>query len=110
MIVTHLHEDHFDEKAKQELPRELPIFVQNESDSRVLIEAGFQNANVLGQNTALGPVRLIWTPAQHGYDDAIVRALGDVCGVVMQSAREKTLYITGDTVWFTGVEDTISHY
>ena len=32
VIVTHLHPDHFDDKAKEVLPKEIGIFAQNKED------------------------------------------------------------------------------
>lgn len=33
VIVTHLHEDHWDEEARKVLPKTLPIFAQNDADA-----------------------------------------------------------------------------
>jgi len=43
VMITHLHSDHFDEEAKQQLPKSIPIFVQNKADKGVLLSAAFQN-------------------------------------------------------------------
>lgn len=42
VIVTHLHLDHFDDAAKQALPKDIKMFVQNEEDAAVVKEAGFK--------------------------------------------------------------------
>ena len=110
VIVTHLHPDHFDEEAKQRLDKRLPVFVQNAADCDALLAAGFRNVTVLGEQTAFGDVRLSRTEGRHGYDEAIAQRLGPVCGVVLQSEREKTLYIAGDTVWCEPVAQAIARY
>ena len=61
VIVTHLHLDHFDDAAKQALPNDIKMFVQNEEDAAVVKEAGFKNVEVLTQNTVFEGVELIKT-------------------------------------------------
>ena len=36
IIVTHTHLDHWDDAAQQLLPKDLPLFVQNESDAEII--------------------------------------------------------------------------
>ena len=66
LIVTHLHEDHWDEAAARVVPRDKPIYVQNDRDAQVLREQGFTKLTVLTQNTALGDITLRKTGGQHG--------------------------------------------
>ena len=40
VIITHLHTDHFDNEAKNLIPKDLPVFVQNNFDKSELITAG----------------------------------------------------------------------
>lgn len=110
VIITHLHIDHFDEEAKKQLPKNIPVYVQNQEDKEVLVSAGFHNVQILGNDTMFETIRLIKTNGQHGYDDEIIKALGNVCGVIMQNEQEKTVYIAGDTVWYDGVANVISNY
>ena len=51
-------------------------------------------------------VTLTKTPARHG----TVVPCGNSCGVVFQAPGEKTLYVTGDTVWFSGVQETLAKF
>ena len=110
VIVTHLHPDHFDNEAKELLPKHLPVFVQNEADRAALAAAGFQHPEVLTDQTSFGAIRLCKTEGRHGCDPATVQRLGAVSGVVMQSEREKPLYIAGDTVWCEEVAQAIRQY
>lgn len=110
VIITHLHSDHFDEEAKQQLPKSVPIFVQNEADKGVLLSAAFQNVQVLGNDTMFETIRLIRTNGRHGCEDEIVKAMGDVCGVIMQNEQEETVYLAGDTVWYDEVAKIITTY
>lgn len=68
LIVTHLHEDHWDEAAARVVPKDKPIYVQNDRDAQVLREQGFTQLTVLTQNTALGDITLRKTGGQHGSD------------------------------------------
>jgi L-ascorbate metabolism protein UlaG (beta-lactamase superfamily) len=40
VILTHLHADHWDDAAKAQLPKDMPIFVRNEDDARSVREDG----------------------------------------------------------------------
>lgn len=109
LIVTHLHEDHWDEVAARVVPKDKPIYVQNEQDAQVLRDQGFTHLIVLTHNTTLGDIILRKTGGQHGSDRAyaipqMAERLGDACGVIFQHPAEKTLYLVGDTIWRDEVE------
>ena len=42
VIVTHLHYDHWDEAAKEVLPKDIKLFSQNEEDATEIRNAGFK--------------------------------------------------------------------
>lgn len=113
VIVTHLHIDHWDDAAKQQLRKDMPIFTQNAEDAQRVREAGFNDVRVLGADSDFRGVRLSRTDGQHGSDATLAvrgKQLGKVSGVVLQRPGFKTVYVAGDTVWNTQVEQTISHY
>lgn len=107
VIVTHLHLDHFDDAAKQALPKGIKMFVQNEEDAAVVKEAGFKNVEVLTKNTVFEGIQLTKTKGEHGRGE-ILKRTGLVCGVVFKQESEKTLYVAGDTVWYSAVEEEIN--
>ena len=107
VILTHLHLDHFDDAAKQALPNDIKMFVQNEEDAAVVKEAGFKNVEILTQNTVFKDIQLIKTKGEHGRGE-ILKRTGLVCGVVFKHESEKTLYVAGDTVWYSAVEEEIN--
>lgn len=107
VILTHLHLDHFDDVAKQALPNDIKMFVQNEEDGEAVKEAGFKNVEVLTQNTVFKDIQLIKTKGEHGRGE-ILKRTGLVCGVVFKQESEKTLYVAGDTVWYSAVEEEIN--
>jgi L-ascorbate metabolism protein UlaG (beta-lactamase superfamily) len=107
VIVTHLHLDHFDEAAQKILPKEIKMFVQNEEDATEVRNVGFQNVEVLQEDTVFEGIQLIKTKGEHGRGE-ILKLAGLVCGVVFRHPSEKTLYVAGDTVWYDAVQEVIS--
>jgi len=113
IIVTHTHLDHWDDAAKQSLPKSLPLFAQNEADAQSIRKDGFTNVRVLTKDTLFNGTRISPTGGQHGDDKTIAAAgelLGQVMGVVLQRQGHKTVYIAGDTVWNSQVEGAIKQY
>ncbi|MFP7233219.1 MBL fold metallo-hydrolase [Bacillus subtilis] len=106
VIVTHLHLDHWDEAAKELLPKEIKLFSQNEEDATEMRNAGFKNVEVLTKDTIFEGIQLIKTKGEHGRGE-ILKLAGLVCGVVFKHQSEKTLYIAGDTVWYDAVREEI---
>ncbi len=94
VIVTHTHDDHWDEYAQKVLPKTLPIFVQNAGDARIIRSQGFKDVRVLGKNTEFNQVKLSKTGGQHGTDQMyaipqLAELAGEAMGVVMQADGEK---------------------
>jgi L-ascorbate metabolism protein UlaG (beta-lactamase superfamily) len=106
VIVTHLHLDHWDDAAKEALPKEIKIFAQNEENATEIRNAGFQNVEVLHEDTVFEGIQLIKTKGEHGRGE-ILKIAGLVCGVVFKHSTEKTLYVAGDTVWYDAVHEVI---
>ncbi|MGV2941431.1 MBL fold metallo-hydrolase [Mesobacillus sp. LC4] len=106
VIVTHLHLDHYDDAAKEALPKDIKMFVQNEKDANSVKNDGFKNVEVLQEDTVFKGVQLIKTKGEHGRGE-ILKLAGLVCGVVFKHDTEKTLYVAGDTVWYEGVQEAI---
>lgn len=106
VIVTHLHLDHFDDTAKKVLPKDIPMFVQNEEDAKEVRNVGFQKVEILTEDSSFKNIQLIKTKGEHGRGE-ILKLAGEVCGVVFKHADEKTLYVAGDTVWYEAVQEAI---
>lgn len=106
VIVTHLHLDHYDDAAKDVLPKDIKMFVQNAEDAQEVRGDGFQNVEVLQEDTVFGDVQLIKTKGEHGRGE-ILKISGQVCGVVFKHPSESTLYVAGDTVWYEAVQEVI---
>lgn len=115
VVVTHTHDDHWDEAAQKMLPKNIPVFVQNAGDAKTIRGQGFTDVRVVGKNTAFHGVKLSKTGGQHGTDQMysmppLAERLGDAMGVVFQADNEKTLYIVGDTVWNREVDQALAAY
>lgn len=106
VILTHLHLDHWDEAAKEALPKDIKMFVQNEEDATAIQNDGFQNVEVLQEETVFEGITLTKTKGEHGRGE-ILKLAGLVCGVIFKHANEKTLYVAGDTVWYEAVQEVI---
>lgn len=102
VIVTHLHEDHWDKEAQKVVPKALPVFTQNEADAETIRSQGFTDVRVLSATSSFEGVQLIKTGGRHGTEAhyaAIGELLGEACGVVFKKAGTKTVYLAGDTIW-----------
>lgn len=107
VIVTHLHYDHWDEAAKEALPKEIKLFAQNEEDATIIRNDGFKNVEVLQEDTVFEGIQLVKTKGEHGRGE-VLKLAGLVCGVVFKHPNEKTLYVAGDTVWYEAVQEVIN--
>lgn len=113
VVITHTHLDHWDDVAKQQLPKSIPIFVQNEQDAVSVRKDGFSDVRVLGSDTVFNGTRLIRTGGQHGTDAHMAKlgaALGTVSGIVFERQGHETVYVAGDTIWRPEVEAAVQQY
>ena len=113
VIITHTHDDHLDEVAIKELPKNILMFAQDEKDKAYLEKSGFKNVKIMTKNSSFGDVKLSITGGLHGSQELVFKykeLLGKVSGVVFSAKNEKTIYLAGDTVFNKDVEDVIKNY
>ncbi len=117
VILTHVHPDHWDDFAAKALAKNIPFFVQSEIDKEFISKQGFTQVYVLSrQGTLFHDVTLHKTPTQHGRRDIVqplCQVMGmpyDAMGVVFMASTEKTLYLTGDSIWCPEVSNSIDRY
>jgi L-ascorbate metabolism protein UlaG (beta-lactamase superfamily) len=115
VIVSHTHLDHWDGGDHQFIPTAIPLFVQHENDAKLIRGQGFTNVRILGENTVFEGVQLSKTGGQHGTDDMyakkpVAEALGKAMGIVFQAPGAKTVYVMGDTVWRTDVDQALAKF
>ena len=116
IILSHIHEDHWDPVARFLVPREMTIFTQDEKDAAKVREDGFSDVRVLTEaGLEFKGTRLIKTLGKHGSNHffavpQVAELLGDVMGIVFQRPNHPTAYVAGDTVWNQNVEDALAAY
>src|SRR4249920_3854207 len=100
VIITHLHEDHFDEKAGRLLPRDVPVFCQPE-DEASLAELGL-SVEPVETVVDWNGLEITRTGGQHGTGEIAIE-LAPVSGFAIGD-----LYIAGDTIWCKEVDEAIA--
>lgn len=96
VIITSTHPEHFDETAKNVLPKSIPVFVPDVMALESLKSAGFTNITIMEKETPLDNIAFSRTPLS-----------GNPAGVLIEHPSEKTLFVTGDSVWNDGFLDAI---
>jgi L-ascorbate metabolism protein UlaG (beta-lactamase superfamily) len=112
VIVTHTHLDHWDDAAKQALPKTVPLIAQDDTDAQAIRKDGFKDVRVLRDAVDINGTRITRTEGQHGSAEAIraVPMLNPVMGLVFQRPGHKTVYVAGDTIWNGQVEAAIKQF
>ena len=105
VIVTHLHNDHWDQQARDLLPKSLPIFCQPDDQLRIE-DAGFLAVQPVSKSVDWNGLQVVRTEGQHGRGK-IGELMAPVSGFVLKAAGEPLMYIAGDTVWCDEVEQAL---
>lgn len=108
VLVTHLHNDHWDAKARELLPKSLPVFCQPEDQGRIK-EAGFRSVRPVHEALDWQGIQLMRTGGQHGRGE-IGKLMAPVSGFILKAGGEPTVYIAGDTIWCHEVQEAIKKY
>lgn len=105
MIISHMHEDHFDQLAEKSLPKSLRTIIPT-SDAENLAGKGFKNQLVMdwGQSMTIttknGQITVTAIPAHHSPNPQINAMLGKGNGYWLTFEAgdwRKDIYWTGDT-------------
>jgi L-ascorbate metabolism protein UlaG (beta-lactamase superfamily) len=108
VLVTHLHQDHFDDTARRLLPRDKPVLCQPEDAERLRAD-GFADVRPVEDEAAVRGLRIARTGGCHGTGE-IGAAMAPVSGYVLRAAGEPVLYIAGDTVFCDPVRDALARH
>lgn len=108
VLVTHLHNDHFDAQAAELLPRDVPVLCQP-SDVDGLVQRGFHDLRPVEKQTEAFGLHVVRTSGCHGTGD-IGRQMGEVSGFVLRGPGEPALYVVGDSIWCAEVETALHSY
>lgn len=106
VIVSHLHEDHFDSVAMELVPKHLPIICQP-GDEAEIRSAGFEDVTPLLDTTVWNGITLTRREGSHGLGP-VVEKMGPVMGFSLDATGEPSVYWAGDTVLYSPVADTIA--
>lgn len=108
VLLTHMHRDHFDDIAANEIPKDKLLFCQPEDEIK-LQELGFSQISPIYDSYYWEGITITRTAGQHGTGDIGVK-MAPVSGYVLQSEGEPTLYIAGDTIYCSEVESALQNY
>ena len=108
ILVTHLHNDHFDQGAIDLLPKGLPVACQPE-DAAALRDHGFRDVRPVDGAIDLDGVSVARTPARHGLGEVGER-MAPASGYVLRVPGDREVYIAGDTVWCDEVDDALAQH
>ena len=108
MLISHLHEDHFDKAAQQLDDKAFPILCQP-GDLEKIASCGFNIVVELDSQTQWQQVSITRTGGQHGVGRWAER-LNPVSGFVLKYPGEPTVYWVGDSVWCEEVEEVLEKF
>lgn len=106
VIVSHLHQDHFDAKAKEMLPKDILLYCQPGDDIKIS-EIGFSNITPVENNIEWKNIKIRRTPGNHASNQKWNDILGHVSGFIFDAENEPRLYWAGDTVLTDEVKSII---
>ncbi|WUR13623.1 MBL fold metallo-hydrolase [[Empedobacter] haloabium] len=117
VLLSHLHDDHFDRTVQEKLNRDIPI-VTTPTAARQLRNMGFRKALGLETWEALqvtkgaATLRVTAMPGRHG-PLAVVPFLPTVMGTMLDfggNGARYRMYVSGDTMVYDDIEDIPRRY
>ena len=108
VLLTHGHDDHFDNAAIKAIDKEIPFFVQPEN-KQMLLDNNFWNTTAVGDSIIHDGITIIRTEAQHGTGRMLAN-MGAASGYVLKAENQPIIYVIGDAVWTQGIYDNILKY
>lgn len=108
VLVTHTHSDHFDEVAKEVLPKAVKLIYQP-ANEEYFKKTNFTNTEILHDHTTWNDISIYRTGGKHGSGE-ILKSMGTVSGFVLKAIGQPTVYIVGDSIWTEEVEQALEKY
>ncbi|AIF53239.1 hypothetical protein UFO1_3696 [Pelosinus sp. UFO1] len=108
VLLTHMHRDHFDDAAAEQLPKNKLIFCQPEDEGK-LKELGFYQVIPIFKQNCWEGLNITRTAGQHGTGEIGI-AMSPVSGYILEAKGEPMLYIAGDTIYCSEVESALGTY
>jgi len=106
VIITHRHQDHWDEAAVEALDADVPLFCQP-AEADAFAAEGFTDVRAVEESASFEGVTVHRTPGRHGHG-ALAEEMGPVSGFVFEG--DETVYVAGDTVWYDAVQETLDRF
>lgn len=107
VLLTHLHNDHWDPAARALLAKDVVLYCQP-ADVETICEQGFTNVKAIEEELTWAGIQITRTGGQHG-TGKIGELLGPVSGYVICFEQEN-VYIAGDTIWCNEVKEAIDRF
>lgn len=108
ILLTHTHQDHFDQAATALLPKSIPVLCQPDDEVK-LQQLGFLSVLPVFTARRWNCIDFFRTGGRHGHG-LVKKLMGPVSGYVLKALDEPALYIAGDTVWCPEVEGALEAY
>lgn len=108
VLSTHIHMDHFDDKAKELLDKKVDIICQSNNEDTIK-SWGFMNVIPVTDETIYKNISIKRVKAQHGTGETGER-MGISSGYILTAESEPTIYITGDTIYNDSVKENIERF
>ncbi len=105
VLVTHTHNDHWDGRAQELIPKDRLVLCQPEDEARIS-GAGFTNVSAVDPGLAWKGLRFFRTRGRHGTGE-IGAQMAPVSGFVVEAENSPSLYVAGDTIWCEEVEEAL---
>jgi L-ascorbate metabolism protein UlaG (beta-lactamase superfamily) len=105
VLVTHLHNDHWDGRARDLIPRQTPILCQLEGWDEISA-SGFRQVTPVDKALQWDGLEVVRTGGRHGTGE-IGDLMGPVSGFVVRAEGSPTLYVAGDTIFCPEVEEAL---
>ncbi|MBU0969134.1 MAG: MBL fold metallo-hydrolase [Proteobacteria bacterium] len=106
VLVSHLHQDHFDAGAKERLPKEIPLFCRPGHED-ALRESNFSRVTPIDAVVTWEGIEITRTKGCHAGNLKWENILGKVAGFLLKAANEPLVYWAGDTILCEAVETLV---
>jgi len=106
ILVSHLHQDHFDDAAKKMLPKDIPLFCRPGHENAIK-ESGFSLVIPIEDSMTWENIEITRTQGHHAGNRKWEDILGLVSGFIFKAKGEPLVYWAGDTLLYEEIETLI---
>ncbi len=108
VLLTHLHQDHWDEKAWETIPKNTTILCQPDDVEKIKAQGFDIIISIVGGFNYQG-LQITRTKAQHG-SGSVLELMGDASGYILQAEGEPTIYIVGDSILTPEIKSNVDRF